>query len=90
MRETEQWHRRNAWIIAETVNRTWGGKGVTQYMDDWWPFGDKQVQVLITEKMTEMRQASKKGAIQLATNSLVQDAIKKHNLGRRSKNSNRS
>lgn len=86
MRMFEQYHRRGAWIVGETVNRTWGGKGITQFMDDWWPFGDRKVQVLITERLTEIREIGRKGAIELATNSHIREAIKKHG---RFKNSNR-
>lgn len=85
----EGFHRRSATIIAETVNRTWGGKGITQYMDDWWPYGDKKLQVDIAERLKQMREISSKQAKELAQNSIVQDAIKKYKLGRRSKNSNR-
>lgn len=90
--QEEGWHRRIAWIVAEVVNKTGGGRGITQFMDNWWPYGSRQTVQDINKVIAAKRARIDKEVVQLKNNSILRDFFtSKMNKGanRRNKNSNR-
>lgn len=86
MQIVEGWHRRTAYIIAQTNCE----KDISMSFENWWPYGDKKIHDDIASLIKHKRERGKELMIKLSDNLQLHEAIKslKKN-GRRSINTNR-
>lgn len=93
MQTIEAWHRKSAFVIGSAAGAG-KVKDYPAFFEAAWPFGDRRTSEAIEDKIVRLRKQGQKDAILLTNNAAliklqIEQARKKKNGNRRTKNSNR-